>query len=107
MQYRPHRYATQYPIELIAPAGPQQVRVIDVNNSGARVMGARGLRRGDKVRLSVLSQKVEAVVCWAARDKAGIMFRPHLTDHLVDTLRYRQDKRNGWHPGQIGFAEMR
>jgi len=109
MQYRPHRYPTQFPIKLCTSSGQQDCQVLDVNGSGARIIGPRGLRRGEKVQFGILNHRVEAVVCWAFGERAGVTFRPHLTDVQVDTLRYRRDgghhKRHG--VGGLAYAEMR
>ena len=109
MQYRSHRYPTQFPIKLLTSSGQRDYQVLDVNSSGARLTGPRGLRRGEKVRFSILNHRVEAVVRWVAGERAGLTFRPHLTDVQVDTLRYRRD---GAHPkrhgvGGFAYAEMR
>ncbi len=108
MQYRPHRYNTQYPIELQTPTGTQKCQVIDVHNAGARLEGLRDVKRGDKVRVNILSHRVDALVQWASGDRAGLTFRPQISDDQVDTLRYRRDGRRGRH-GTVGFgyAEMR
>ncbi|WP_342078710.1 PilZ domain-containing protein [Yoonia sp. SS1-5] len=107
MQYRPHRYNTQFPLTLLTPAGEQSARVVDINNDGARLEGPKALRRGDKVQLNVLSHRVEAVVQWAFGGRAGISFRPKLSDDHVDTLRFRRDGRSGYRRGSVGFVEMR
>lgn len=109
MQYRPHRYQTEFPVYLRTPSGPQQANVIDVNNTGARLGGLTDLARGDKVYVDVLGHRVTAVVCWVSGERAGISFRPQITDDQVDTLRYRRDGRAGHRRGRVGFtfAEMR
>lgn len=109
MQYRSHRYQTTYPITLHTRMGAQQAQVADVNTTGARIIGVSGLARGDKVQITVLNQRVDGIVRWAAHGTMGIVFRPALTDHQVDTLRYRRDARAHAGPGQVGFrfAEMR
>ncbi len=109
MQYRPHRYNTQFPIDLRTPTGPQKAKVIDVNNTGARVEGLRDVQRGDKIQLNILSFRAEAVVQWVSGGRAGLTFRPQITDDQVDTLRYRRDGRGGARRGAVGFgfAEMR
>lgn len=109
MQYRPHRYNTQYPVDLQTPHGQQRGKVIDVNNAGARIEGLRNLRRGDKLRLNILSLQAEAVVQWVSGDRVGILFRPQITNDQVDTLRYRRDGRSDNRRGSIGFGfvEMR
>lgn len=109
MKYRPHRYNTQYPIDLSTPAGPQRAKVIDVHNGGARLEGLHDLQRGDKLQLDILSIRVDAVVQWVNGDRAGISFRPQISNDQVDTLRYRRDARNVARHNAIGFryAEMR
>lgn len=109
MQYRPHRYQTEFPLDLHTPSGPQHCKVTDVNNSGARLSGLNGLNRGDKLNLNILCHRVEAVVCWVSRGRLGITFRPQISDDQLDMLRYRPDGRMGHRRGQVGFpyAEMR
>lgn len=109
MQYRPHRYRTQYPTKLRSPTGPQKGHVIDVNNAGARIQGLRDLRRGDKVEVEILSLRAAAVVQWASNGYVGITFRPQITDDQVDTLRYRRDGRAYGRFGMPahGLVEMR
>lgn len=109
MQYRPHRYNTQYPIEMLTPAGPQQGKVVDVNNTGARIEGLRDMRRGDKLQLKILSTRADAVVQWVAGGRVGLTFRPQITNDQVDTLRYRRDGRADGRRGTVGFgfAELR
>ena len=109
MQYRPHRYNTQYPVEMRTPTGPQKANVIDVHNAGARLEGLRDVRRGDKVQITILSLRVDAVIQWESGGRAGLTFRPAITNDQVDTLRYRRDGKRGGHRGSVGFgfAEMR
>ncbi|MEO1639173.1 MAG: PilZ domain-containing protein [Pseudomonadota bacterium] len=109
MQYRSHRYQTQYPVNLHTPSGVQRGSIIDVNNGGARVLGMHDLARGDKVSMTVLSHKIDAIVCWAESDRAGLTFRPRLNDHMLDTVRYRRDPRAGMNgrARAFGFPEMR
>lgn len=104
MQYRSHRYQTQFPVQLSTPTGRQQCHVTDVNNTGARITGPKGLRRGDKVKFRVLNTELTAVVCWAAGEKIGIVFRPQLSAVQVDTLRYRRDGVRNQLRGSVGFA---
>lgn len=109
MQYRPHRYPTTFAVTLQTRIGMQRGQVTDVNATGARLTGISGIARGDKVQFTILHQHVDAVVRWTANGTMGIVFRPALTDHQVDTLRYRRDARAHAGPGQVGFrfAEMR
>jgi hypothetical protein len=105
MQYRPHRYQTEFPIKLRSPAGSQKGKVIDVNNTGARIEGLHNLRRGDKVQFSILYHNAEAVVQWISHGFVGVTFRPQITDDQVDTLRYRRDGRVRLSAGSL--VEMR
>ena len=109
MHYRPHRYHTQFPVAVSTRFGNQRAVVQDVNGTGARLSGVHHLRRGDKLRLNVLSHDVDAVVVWALRDTVGIVFRPGLNPAMLDTLRYRKDGRRNMGRSTVGFqfAEMR
>lgn len=108
MQYRSHRYQTQFPIQISTPTGQQQCRIIDVNSHGARITGARNMQRGDKIQFRALNDPISAIICWATGDTVGIAFRPQLTTVQVDTLRYRRDASRGPKRGSVGFgfAEM-
>lgn len=109
MQYRPHRYNTHYPIEMETPSGRQRGKVIDVNNAGARIAGLQNLRRGQKLRLTVLNQRAEATVEWVEGGHIGLTFHPPISNDLVDTMRYRRDPRPDGrrHNVGFGFAELR
>ena len=104
LQYRSHRYPTQFPLKVGTLHGSQQGEVLDVNHSGARLTGITRVNRGDKIQLDILSHRVEAVVLWAARGGNGVMFRPKLCDHHLDTLRQRCNKRGTPNNRQAGFS---
>lgn len=104
MKFRTHRFPTQFPIKIGTPYGNRMGHVIDVNNEGARLGGLEGLKRGDKLDLDVLSHRVLAIVQWSAKGKTGIAFRPHITDHQVDTLRQRRGARSTGYRGSVGFG---
>ena len=109
MQYRPHRYRTQFPAKFRTGAGMVTADVIDVNNSGARINGLQNMRRGDKIQVEIFSLWAPAVVQWVANGNVGITFRPHITDDQVDILRFRPDGRHSGRPGSVGYGlvEMR
>lgn len=106
MQYRSHRYPTEFPIDMRTPAGAQRATISDVNTQGARLTGTAGLQRGDKIGLNVLFHQIEAVVRWVNGDMVGISFRPQITEDQLDTLRYRRDARNVFRPGSVGYRHM-
>ncbi|PUB13577.1 PilZ domain-containing protein [Yoonia sediminilitoris] len=109
MKYRPHRYNTTYPVEVVTPLGSQQAVVLDIHNEGAQLEGLRGMHRSDRLQLRILSLRVDAVVMWATGYRTGILFRPRITNDQVDTLRYRRDARKAARRGSVGFGfvEMR
>ena len=109
MQHRTHRYPTQFPIDLRTPTGPAKGKVINVNAAGAHLEGIGQVRRGDKVQISLMCDRVEAIVQWSSNNRVGIVFRPQITEDQVDMLRYRRDGRAANRHGSVGFAyaEMR
>lgn len=106
MQYRPHRYPTEFPVDVRTPIGAQRVHVTDVNVTGAALKGVDGLERGHKLAINLLSHHVEGVVRWVHGDKVGVAFRPQISEDQLDTLRYRRDGRNVFRPGSIGYRNM-
>ena len=109
MQYRAHRYPTQFPIKLSTPSGQVECEVVDVNTAGARITGAALLTRGAKLTFRILNYKADAIVRWVSGTRTGLTFRPHLTEQQVDTLRYRRDKANylGHRASGMLYPEMR
>lgn len=109
MRYRPHRYQTQFPIALRTPSGPQRGEVLDVNNAGARIAGLHNLQQGDTIELELLSDRIEAIVQWACGTRAGVTFRPRITNRQLDMLRFRPDRPTTVGRGTVGFgfAELR
>ena len=109
MQYRSHRYPTEYPVQLCSPGGSLKAKIVNVHAAGAKIQVAAPLLRGDRVSFQILSTPVHGIVLWSARGHIGVTFRPELTMDQVDTLRQRRDSRNVHRPGQVGFrfAEMR
>lgn len=107
MQFRPHRYRTEFPTVLTTPVGKLKITVNDVNETGALVTLKEQLARGQKVEMMVLNQRITAVVQWAMRGKCGITFRPHLSIAQVDLLRYKQGGQSKTRHRAVGYAEMR
>lgn len=105
MQYRAHRYPTEFPVDLTTPLGRQKAIVANVNATGAKITKLHdGLKRGHKVQIEVLSQRIDAVVRWVNGGQAGVSFRALINQDQVDTLRYRRDRRNVVRPGAVGYA---
>ena len=107
MQFRSHRYRTEYPITLKTPIGAVQAVINDVNETGALVSIATPLARGQRISMSYLNNRVEAIVQWSLKGKCGISFRPHLTIAQVDLLRYKSAGHRQMRHNSTGYAEMR
>lgn len=107
MQFRPHRYRTEFPTILTSPLGKIKVVINDVNETGALISTSQPLARGHKVELVVLNTRISAIVLWASRDKCGVTFRPHISIAQVDVLRYKQGGHGKARQHAMGYAEMR
>jgi hypothetical protein len=107
MQFRPHRYRTEFPIVFSTPMGNVNAVINDVNETGALVSISQPLQRGHKIRVSFLNNHIDAIVQWSLRGKCGISFRPQLTIAQVDMLRYKQGGHRGIRHSSTGYAEMR
>lgn len=82
MQFRPHRYRTEFPTVFSTPMGNVNAVINDVNETGALVSISQPLQRGHKIRVSFLNNHIDAmVVAWQMRH----LFPPP-TDHR--TSRY-------------------
>ena len=86
MKYRPHRYPTNYATQIAYGRSRQPAEIYDVARTGAKLKGPRGLRPGDKLRVSVLSNEIEAVVIWTKAPFTGVAFRPEIPDRLVSVI---------------------
>jgi len=107
MQFRPHRYRTEFPTLLSTPIGKVKIVINDVNETGALITLNETLSRGHRVEMVVLNQRITGIVQWAVRGKCGVTFRPHLSIAQVDLLRYKQGGHRGARHTPNRFAEMR
>ena len=107
MQYRPHRYRTEFPTTMRTPFGSAKAVINDVNETGALMATSAPLARRQKIEISFLNNKVSGVVQWAAGGRCGVTFRPCLTIAQVDSLRYKQSGHRGMRHNSTGHAEMR
>lgn len=107
MQFRSHRYRTEFPITFQTPVGAVKAVINDVNETGALVSIATPLQRGQRISMSYLNNQVQAIVQWSLRGKCGISFRPHLTIAQVDLLRYKSAGHRQTRHSSTGYAEMR
>lgn len=106
-QFRRHRYPTAFPLVVRTPLGEFKATVIDVNQGGARLEGLSGVKRGDRVTLQVLHERVAGIVCWTTAHRTGIVFTIPARTGLVDTLRQgsRQSVSGRFSSGRL--REMR
>lgn len=103
MHYRQHRHPTEFPVQLRTPYGIQAAKVHDVTQTGACLIGMTDIKRGDKVQMDVLSNRIDAVVLWVDGKRSGLTFRPGLTAHQLDTLLHRPNARGSMQRGSVGF----
>ncbi|MFT4743540.1 MAG: hypothetical protein ACI91Z_001515 [Yoonia sp.] len=107
MQYRPHRYRTEFPTTVRTPFGPAKAVINDVNETGALMETSVSLLRGHKIEILFLNNRVSGIVQWSAGGRCGVTFRPHLTTTQVDSLRYKQSGHRGIRHNSTGYTEMR
>lgn len=106
MVFRKHRYLTTYPASLVTAAGELRVRLVDINETGARIRGVTGPARGDKVTLVTPLCRASATVQWASGSMLGIAFRPQLPLATVDALRYSRSASRRTTKNYFGLREM-
>lgn len=107
MQFRSHRYRTEFPTTLSTPVGKVKIVINDVNETGALISTQTLLSRGQKVDMVVLNHRIAGIVQWSLRGKCGIAFRPHLTIAQVDMLRYKPGGTRTARHSSTAYAEMR
>ncbi len=105
MQYRAHRYTTDYPVHVNAPMGNMRAAVSNVNEAGAQLRDAVGLNVGDPVQFQVLHERISAIVQWAAGGRAGLSFHPRITIDQIDAIRNRAGIRRHTPTGQNGLTQ--
>lgn len=86
-QFRRHRYPTAFPLVVKTPVGDCKAVVIDVNEGGARLEGLSGVKRGDRVTMQVLHERLAGVICWTTAHRTGVAFIIPARAGLIDTLR--------------------
>lgn len=107
MQFRSHRYNTEFSTIMSTPIGKLNITINDVNETGALISMSETLARGHKVEMSIRFHKIIGIVQWSKRGKCGITFRPHLTLEQVDMFRHRHGGQRSLHHSSTGYAEMR
>lgn len=103
MQYRPHRYRSDYTVQVDAPMGQLRAAISNVNEGGAQLRDTCGLRAGDPVQFNVLQNRISGVVQWATGTSAGLAFHPQITVDQIDAIRNRIDGRRRMPPGPAGL----
>ena len=107
MQYRPHRYRTEFPTTMKTPFGSAKAVINDVNETGALMETTAPLVRGHNIEITFLNNQITGIVQWAADGRCGVTFRPFLTIAQVDSLRYKQSGHRGMRHSSASYAEMR
>ncbi len=102
MQFRHHRYATHYPLDLGCPKGRQWVIVTNIHRFGARIEDTQNLEVGDLVKFPLEFDQIDARVLWIASSHAGIRFERPLIDTQVDAMRQMQRATQPLPPRQRG-----
>lgn len=90
MQYRPHRYPCDHPIELTTRSGRRvEARLANVSMNGARIAPIQDIAAGEVVRLALGTglQAHEATVRWARDSAIGVRFTLPLSARCLATVR--------------------
>ena len=106
MQYRPHRYRSDYDVHVDAPMGKMRAAIANVNEAGAQLRDTAGLRAGDPVAFNVLQSRISGVVQWATGNRAGLAFHPEISVDQIDAIRNRFDGRKRTPPGPAGLHQV-
>lgn len=67
--------------------GQMRAKVANVNEAGAQLHDAIGLRVGDPIQFQMLQERVNAVVQWATDSRAGLSFHPPISIDQIDVIR--------------------
>lgn len=105
--FRQHRYPTTFPVRVNTTAGPVEGTVLNVNQLGLRINLGRGLKRGERITMTVMGHPVAAVVRWSAGSEIGASFEPHLSPALVDAFRAKGLAYGAQLGHHSGLQEMR
>jgi len=109
--YREHRFPCELKTTILTPDGRDAAEVINISQSGARVVHHGGLKPGDKVRLNLFPgrEPLPAQVRWHRADMLGLRFERILAP--ADVTRVRASVTGARAKGatqlHVGLRELR
>jgi len=107
VHFRKHRYPTRFTVIVKSAAGQTRCSISNVNETGAKIIGITGLKRGDEAILMLTVAQARGLVQWVTPDKVGIAFQPHLPPHFVDEMRHRISRGKSAPATHHALREMR
>jgi hypothetical protein len=99
MRYRELRWPCDHPVTLLRGDRGLDGRIVNISNSGARVVLDEPLGQGERVMLNVTGQPLPGEVRWVRGKLAGLRFDRLLTPRETAIVRKTdcaRQQRKGW-----------
>lgn len=95
MKWRAQRWVVDFPAKVSTELDSTLLNISSVSTSGAKLHGIHGLKEGDKIRVSCLTDQIPATVVWVKNGECGIEFSYPIGQKHMSTFRK---------PGGVGIA---
>jgi len=106
-KYRSHRYPASKSVEVHSGSSRGRAQILDVNQNGARLVGAAAFRRGEKVSIVLGFEQIHAIVRWVGKDRCGVSFVTGLTTRQLSALKSKGIPGRMTPFGQSSMRELR
>ncbi|MEO1406739.1 MAG: PilZ domain-containing protein [Pseudomonadota bacterium] len=87
MKWRSQRWVVDFPTKVSTDDTVNQLSILSISTTGARVFGTHGLEVGDRIRVSCLTDQISATVVWVKDESCGIKFARPIGVKQMSTFR--------------------
>ncbi|MCF2870626.1 PilZ domain-containing protein [Octadecabacter sp. G9-8] len=107
MGYRPHRYPTMFPVDVVHGTTNQKCHLTNITPTGAGVFEVKGVNKGDVITVKSSVGNLVATVQWAEDDQCGVKFAQQLGTRQIAQIRQTPKTFGAIHRPVHAFTELR
>lgn len=107
MGYRPHRYPTMFPVEVICDGRRQKCFLTNITATGAGVFEVTGLELQNIITIKSSVGNLKAVIQWSEDDQCGVKFTQKLGPRQIEQIRHAPTTLGAIHRPVHAFTELR
>lgn len=105
-QFIRHRHKASFPVVIDTPQGKHRLKIVDVNDEGARLKGSLPQGVGETLMIPIPFMNLCARIQWVGEGFLGVMFTPALTNCQLETIRFGAKQVPGLRFNSTGLQEL-